>query len=297
MYRMGNRRSVVGVGTVVCALFAMGVLLNGSIAFGEDRVKVNKAFISVSMPNEHGIVTVKGIRGAISNPADVSLRLENLVTKQRVPTVVKEDGSFIDKIEAEAGVKVRVFARKAGGNQSYGRFTVPGAVVTPPIQETSAPMQSLPQGVPDATVAGTMVENEGGAVVAGLEGLSTLQRAPRSPVERLQHGDMASPAGQVNVLIVVMDAESGSILASQSMAGLTRGRVPTEEKASEIAKRIVRRCLAVLRTELRPIPVASRAGAVRTSHNETVSPDPAVEPATTAIAEKDAPTASQNNQE
>ena len=297
MYRMENQRSAVGVSAVVCVLFATGVLGNGSVALGEDRVKVNKALINVSMPDKNGLVTVKGIRGAISNPDNVSLRLENRATKQRVTTLVNEDGSFIDKIEAEAGVKVRVFARKAGGNQSYGQFTVPGAAGRPPTQEMDDATGSLAQEARDTSAADAMVDDQGETAGARLEGSSALQRAPRSPVERLQHGDMASPAGQVNVLIVVMDPESGAILASQSMAGLTRGRVPTEEKASEIAKRIVRRCLAVLRTELRPIPVASRAGAVRTSHNETVSPDPAVEPATTAIAEKDAPTASQNNQE
>ncbi len=56
------------------------VLISNGPASAEGRVKVHKDLITVSPADAKGVVRIEGSAGAIANPANVTLRIENLTT-------------------------------------------------------------------------------------------------------------------------------------------------------------------------------------------------------------------------
>jgi len=189
----------------------------------QGRVKVNKDLITVSPPDADGTVMLRGGPGAIANPGNVMLRVENLATEQRVGVALHADGSFSVEVTANAGERVRVLARKRGGNQSIGTFVVPGPLESP----TSVPLPPTESAIPPADPE----------ILSPPSGLG----ASRDDRARLA------------VVLVVLDSDTGQILGSEYVAGPTRARFRVTA-LDGIAQQIIERCRAVVFRYLLPTP-------------------------------------------
>lgn len=115
-------------------------------------VKVNKDLITVSEPDDNGLVHLIGQPGAIDTNAPIKSYVRHEARKEKVPFEIDATGAFSAQIPAAVGEPLRVYARTAEGKQSYGSFIVPG---TAPV--TVSPSPAVP---PDEPLARLQAENE-----------------------------------------------------------------------------------------------------------------------------------------
>jgi len=127
---MESRKLFVIKSCHYCLLLGIALSIFPTSAVGRQLIKVHKPFITVSSPNEEGIVTVVGRGGAVEYIGSATVQLIRLSDNYKIPVNLGEDGSFEAEISAKVGEKIRVLARSQEGRRSYGTFTVPAGALT-----------------------------------------------------------------------------------------------------------------------------------------------------------------------
>ena len=130
-------------------------------------LKLHKQFITVSLPDEDGLVLVHGATGAIESTGPISLRIVNLTTKAKLPMQLNPDRTFQAAVAAQPGEKIRIYARNKEGKQSYGTFTIPAAAPATPLT-VSSPIATAAANPADAsiTVIITVIDTNNGDILA-----------------------------------------------------------------------------------------------------------------------------------
>ena len=107
---------------IMTAIWVGLVVMTGVAAGQEAKIKVHKERVEVTAADELGTVMVQGRAGAIDSTSEVKLVVERWV---ETPAELREDGSFLARVEAQAGNKIVVRARNKQGKTSRGTFRVP----------------------------------------------------------------------------------------------------------------------------------------------------------------------------
>ena len=224
-----------------CLLPPIALSIFPTSAGGQQSIKVHKPFITLSSPNEQGMVTVVGRGGAVEYIGSATVQLIRLSDNYKIPVTLGEDGSFEAEISAKVGEKIRVLARSQEGKRSYGTFTVP-AVVPPGLtkqpsnDEIKITDQTTGQPQPVSPVS-----------------LSTF-RPEASDTIGLTQKPLKSPKNEtieLAVIITVVDIDSGRIVAARRIAGPTRALPEQTNLFNAVVKNIIDKCTAVAMAEFR----------------------------------------------
>ena len=108
----------------------------GMLAIGETspKIKVHKAKVSVSPPDQQGLVTITGQPGAVET--ELKATGEITIIKSGGAFEITEQGAFLTQVSAESGDKIRVQAKNEAKKKSVGTFKVPAQ------QEISSQIES-----------------------------------------------------------------------------------------------------------------------------------------------------------
>ncbi|MCK5270641.1 MAG: hypothetical protein KAJ46_07650 [Sedimentisphaerales bacterium] len=238
---MGLRKLFAKKSCHYCLLLAIALSIFPTSAGGQQSIKVHKPFISVSSPNDEGVVTVVGRSGAVEYIGSATVQLIRLSDNYKIPVTLGEEGSFEAKISAKAGEKIRVSARSQEGRRSYGTFTVPAGAPPGPTRqhsndEISVTDQPVDQPQPVSSVSLSTLEPMA----------SDTDRLPRKPSEKLKNETV-----ELAVIITVVNINSGRIVAARRIAGPTRARPEQTNLFNAVVKNIIDKCTAVAMAEFR----------------------------------------------
>jgi len=224
-----------------CLLPAIALSIFPTSAGGQQSIKVHKPFITLSLPNDQGVVTVVGRGGAVEYIGSATVQLIRLSDNYKMPVTLGEDGSFETEISAKAGEKIRVLARSQEGRRSYGTFTVPAGA--PPSQteqrsnnEINITDQPADQSQPISSVSLSTFKP-----VA-----SDTNSLPRKPSEKSKNETI-----ELAVIITVVNINSGRIVAARRIAGPTRALPEQTNLFNAVVKNIIDKCTAVATAEFR----------------------------------------------
>jgi len=220
-----------------CLLPAIALSIFPTSAGGQQSIKVHKPFITVSSPNDEGMVIVVGRGGAVEYIGSATVRLIRLSDNYKIPVTLGENGSFEAEILAKAGEKIRVLARSQG-RRSYGTFTVPASTTPGPTRQRSSEInitdQTTGQPQPVSSVS-----------------LSTLEPVASDTIG-LTRKPLKSPKSEtieLAVIITVVNIDSGRIVATRRIAGSTRALPEQTNLFNAVVKNIIDKCTAVAMAE------------------------------------------------
>jgi len=224
-----------------CLLLGIALSIFPTSAGGQQSIKVHKPFITVSSPNEQGMVTVVGRGGAVEHIGPATVQLIRLSDNYKIPVTLGEDGSFEAEISAKAGEKIRVLARSREGKRSYGTFTIPtgappGPTKQPSNDEINITDQTTGQPQPISSVSLSTFK----PVASDTIGLS------QKPLETSETGRV-----ELAVIITVVNTNSGRIVAARRIAGPTRALPEQTNLFNAVVKNIIDKCTAVAMAEFR----------------------------------------------
>ena len=256
-----------------CLLLGIALSMFPVSAGGQQPIKVHKPFITVSSPNEQGMVTIVGRGGAVEYIGSVTVQLIRLSDNYKIPVTLGEDGSFEAEISAKVGEKIRVLARGQEGRRSYGTFTVPAGAPPGPTEqrsndEISVTDQSADQPQPVSSVSLSTWE----PVVSDTISL------PQKPAEKSKDETI-----ELAVIITVVNTNSGRIVAARRIAGPTRARPEQTNLFNAVVKNIIDKCTAVAMAEFRRRPCSSK----KKSPEKCLSTDITTQKAKTKTKDKD----------
>ena len=193
-------------------------------ACGQALVKVHKDKITISAPNELGIIHVQGQPGAIESTSEVtSLVIRNLTSNEKVLVQRIPDGSFHAEILGEAGDRLRVEARNQEAKRSIGTFDVPVSTLPSKSRAGWQTLKEVPQQPPpwQPETLGPLPPRKGGT-------------------------------RNLAVMIMVIDMGKGELVAAERIVGVPRSRMPGEQLYPITAENIIHKCIDAIRTELKP---------------------------------------------
>ena len=224
-----------------CLLLGIALSIFPTSAGGQQSIKVHKPFITVSSPNNEGMVTVVGRGGAVEYIDSATVQLIRLSDNYKIPVMLSEDGGFEALISAKVGEKIRVLARSQEGRRSYGTFTVPAGAPPGPIKQRSNDEISVtdqPVGQPQPVSSVSLSTFK--PVASDTIGL------PRKPSEKSKNETI-----ELAVIITVVNIDSGQIVAARRIAGPTRARPEQMNLFNAVVKNIIDKCTAVAMAEFR----------------------------------------------
>ena len=228
-----------------CLLPGIALSIFPISAGGQQSIKVHKPFITVSSPNEQGVVTVVGRGGAVEHIGSATVQLIRLSDNYKIPVMLGEDGTFEAEISAEAGEKIRVLARSQEGRRSYGTFTVPAGAPPGPTRQRSNDEIS----VTDQSADQSADQPQSVSSVS----LSTWEPVVSDTIALSQKPLKTSETGRVElaVIITVVNTNSGRIVAARRIAGPTRALPEQTNLFNAVVKNIIDKCTAVAMAEFR----------------------------------------------
>ena len=201
---------------------------------GQAKVKVHKPFVTVSVPNEQGVVQVTGAAGAVQSDGPVTVQIINLRSEEKIPVILNEDGSFSGVIAAVADDKIRILARNQKGKRSYGTFTVsPRTLIG---SEGQLPVESAVKKPSEAT-------SEKSDTKSSLLLSPAVEQKP-APVPKNESIELA-------VIITVVNTSTGEIVAAKRIAGATRAKQSQPRLLAAVIQNIIGKCSAVVNAELK----------------------------------------------
>jgi|GEM_PF-4491868 len=217
-------------------LLALTVSFMVAPVWAQPHIKVHKAKVAISAPNEAGIVVLRGAAGAVTSSSVVRLKVTNLTTDRETTVALAADGSFEALILARPGDKLRAVARNDEKKRSQGTFTVPAqAVSVVGASDESAEHAVALKGAAGDKASAARPENRAAQALQDEAARATTAAGATVSSNRL------------SVLIVVTDPATNEVVAVRQLAGRSRSRTPD---LAVLGKRIVDRLATALSREL-----------------------------------------------
>ncbi len=113
---------------------------------------VNERLISVSPPDEKGVVTVVGSPGAVQCDGLAVLVVENDDTDQKIKGTVRDNGGFSAKIRASSEDKLKIKFVSALGDKERVKIKVPMRPVKAAAGSLSPSSRRIPEPTPEIVI-------------------------------------------------------------------------------------------------------------------------------------------------
>ncbi len=213
----------------------------------EPSCKVNKPLVRIYAAQEKNEYFVVGKPGAITTSSPATIYISNVNDGTRTEAHLADDYSFMAKINAAPGDKLRVNAQNQQGKKSYGTFDVTGAEV--PYQQQVIVDKALAQPAVktyDISDQSSDTSNDNAIVPVG----------SHAQVQTIYADEMAfnaqpSQGTNLSVVVMIINTDTGDVVSTTKISGKSRAYAEKSQDNFRIMiDRIIDRCTNIVESEI-----------------------------------------------
>lgn len=209
--------------------------------------KVNKPLVRIYAAQDKNEYLVVGKPGAITTSSPATVYISNTNAGTRTEANLADDCSFMAKINAAPGDKLRVNAQNQQGKKSYGTFEVTGAEV--PYQQQVIADKALAQpavktyDLSDQT--GVIPDDRVTAPVGSHAQVQTIY------ADEIEFNADPSQGTNLSVVVMIINTDTGDVVSTTKISGRSRAYAEKSQDNFRIMiDRIIDRCTNIVESEI-----------------------------------------------